>query len=321
PITLTSSSPLPTGTLPSATFNSGAPAGWAIGNAGAANTAWQYTLGNALTYAGGFNLTNFSVDGTRFAVALSDAGGASSVTNTTLTTPSFSTVGYSALSVSFQQVLVIASGAGLVEASIDGGTTWTTAATYYGGNTLAPSTATINLAGYLNQPDVRLRWHYTDTWGYLWALDSVTFTGTPATYTYAWSLVSGDGLPVTTNAASIVVTPTQSSVYRLTVGYTGGSCTASSTVAVETVTNSIEAYPVPFGDAGLSLRVSTCTAGPAAVQIYDIVGRRVYNSVVSTPPVGNTTVTIPEAGLLRPGNYVVKVQQGTQNTSFNVVRQ
>ena len=486
PVTLTNNSPLPTGTLPSTNFNSGAPTGWTIGNTGVAAATWQYSAGNTINYAR-FRLTGYSLDGTRFAYAISDAGGAGSQTNTTLTSPVFSTVGYSALSLSFQHALIIASGAGLVEISTDGGTTWAVAATYYGADDFNPTTATINLAGYLNQSNVRLRWHYTDTYGYLWAIDNVAFTGTPATYSYAWSLVSGDGLPTTTNTASLVATPTQSSVYRLTVGYAGGSCTSSSTVSVNVyptptlvtsaalacpgspatlsatnaasiasfsptyawslvsgdglpattnaatisvtptqnsvyrltvtypgscplsstvsvgvvptptlaasasvvcagstsqlsatniptagytyvwslvsgdglpatvntptitvsptkysvyrltvsnsgcstsatvvvtgITNVIDAYPVPFGDAGLSLQVSTCTAGPASVQIYDIMGRRVYDSTVGTPQVGTTTVSMPETGRLRPGKYIVKVQQGTQNTTFNVVRQ
>jgi hypothetical protein len=318
-VTLTSNSLAPTGTLPNTNFNSGAPTGWTVGNSGAANTAWQYTPGNTLNYSGGFNLTNFSIDGTRFAIAISDAGGQSSVTNTTLTSPAFSTMGYSALSVSFQQVLVVDSGAGMVEVSVDGGTTWTAAATYYGANTITPSTATINLAGYLNQPSVQLRWHYTDTWGYLWAIDNVAFMATPATYTYAWTQVSGNGLPAITNTPTISVNPTQNSVYRLTVS--SGSCSASSTVGVIAVTNQIDAYPVPFGDAGLSLQVSTCTAGPATVQIYDILGRRMYESTVGAPQVGITTISMPETSRLRPGKYIVKVQQGTQNTTFNVVRQ
>jgi hypothetical protein len=318
-VTLASNSLAPTGTLPSTNFNSGAPAGWTIGNTGAAATTWQYTPGNTLNYSGGFTLSNFTIDGSRFAVAFSDAGGAGSVTNTTLTSPAFSTIGYSALSVSFQQVLVLDSGVGTVEISTNGGTTWTTAATYYGANTVAPSTMTINLASYLNQASVQLRWHYTDVWGYLWAIDNVAFTATPATYTYAWSLVSGNGLPATVNTPAITVTPTQNSVYRLTVS--NGSCASSSVISVASVTNQIDAYPVPFGDDGLSLKVSTCTAGPATVQIYDIMGRRVYENTVGTPQVGSTTISLPETGLLRPGKYIVKVQQGIQNTTFNVVRQ
>jgi hypothetical protein len=481
PVTLTGSGPVVSGTLPNATFDTGAPAGWAIGNTGAPATIWQYTTGTTLFFPG---IGNFSLNGTRFAYANSDAGGQGSTTNTTLTSPVFSTVGYSSLSVSFQQFIILDSGSGAVEISTNGGTTWTPVATY-DSDVNPPATSTINLNSYLNQPSVQLRWHYTDAWGYFWAIDNIAFTGTPATYTYAWSLVSGDGLPTTTNTSSIVATPTQNSVYRLSLSFAGGSCaststvtvnvyptptivtsaalacpgspavlsatnlagfsptyawslvsgdglptvtntptlsvtptqnssyrltvtypggcsfssapvsvtvvptpaltasasvvcagstaqlsatnipatgytyawslvsgdglpatvntptisvtptkasvyrltvssggcTASSTVTVTGVTNQIDAYPVPFGDAGLSLQVSTCTAGPATVQIYDILGRRMYESTVGAPQVGITTISLPETSRLRPGKYIVKVQQGSQNTTFNVVRQ
>jgi zinc-dependent metalloproteinase lipoprotein len=398
PVTLTGTAPVPSGTLPNADFNTGAPTGWTIANAGAPATTWQYTAGTTLTYPG--LITNFSLNGSRFAYAVSDAGGQGSVTNTTLTSPVFSTVGYSALSLSFQQILVVDSGSGAVEITTNGGTTWTPIATYTEVNPAA--TSTINLVSYLNQPTVQLRWKYTDTWGYLWAIDNVAFAATPASYTYAWTLVSGDGLPTATNTASIVAMPTQNSVYRLSVTYAGGNCPASATVSVAVVptpalvasesvicaggtsqlsatnvpatgytyawtlvsgnglpattntatiavnptlnsvyrltisagscstsstvnvtaiTNQIDAYPVPFGDAGLSLKISTCTAGPATVQIYDIMGRRQYESTVGTPQVGITPINLPETSRLRPGKYIVKVQQGTQNTTFNVVRQ
>jgi hypothetical protein len=318
-------------------------------------------------------------------------------------------MGYSALQVSFQQVYYPYEGVATVEATTDGGITWVAITTYRGqqggiasASTASSVTSTVNLASVLNKPSVQLRWHYVDTYGTLWAIDNVQFTPTVPTLTYSWTLVSGDGLPSTTNTPSITVAPTQSSVYRLTVGFAGSSCTSSatvnvtvvptptlvasasvvcagstsqlsatnipttgytyawslvsgnglpatvntptlivsptqasvyrltvsngtcstsSTVTVTGVTNQIDAYPVPFGDKGLSLQVSTCTAGAASVQIYDILGRRVYESTVGAPQVGITTIDMPETGRLRPGKYIVKVQQGTQNTTFNVVRQ
>ena len=256
PVTLTGSGLTVSGTLPSADFNAGAPTGWTIGNTGAAATTWQYTAGTTLTYSGGFRLTNFSLNGSRFAYAISDAGGSGSVTNTTLTSPDFSTVGYSALSVSFQQFLVLDSGTGAVEISTNGGTTWTPVATY-SSDVNPAATSTVNLAGYLNQPSVRLRWHYTDAWGYLWAIDNVVVTGTPATYNYAWSLVSGNGLPTTTNTASIAVSPTQNSVYRLTVNYAGATCAASSTV-------NVNVYPTPVLATSIS---SVCAGGTAVLSV------------------------------------------------------
>lgn len=405
-VTLTPTGLTPTSsTLPSENFN-GTATGWTIGNTGAAATTWQYSTG--YTYAN-FGLANFTLNGSRFVIANSDAGGNNSITNTTLTSPAFSTMGYSALQVSFQQVYYPYEGIATVEATTDGGTTWVAVTTYrgqQGGLTSAslgaPVTSTVNLASVLNKPNVQLRWHYVDAYGTLWAIDNVQFTATVPTLTYNWTVVSGDGLPAVTNTSSITVAPTQSSVYRLTVGFAGSSCTssstvlvtvvptpalvasepvicaggtaqlsatnvpatgytyawtlvsgdglpatvntptitvtptkasvyrltvstggcsASSTITVTGVTNQIDAYPVPFGDAGLSLQVSTCTAGPATVQIYDILGRRMYESTVGAPQVGITTIYLPETGRLRPGKYIVKVQQGTQNTTFNVVRQ
>jgi len=484
--TLTGTGPAASGTLPNENFNTGAPVGWTIGNTGAAATTWQYTAGTTLTYPG--IVTNYSLNGSRFAYAISNAGGPGSTTNTTLTSPTFSTVGYSALSVSFQQVTILtaAAGSGSVEISTNGGTTWTPVYTNTS-NITSPVVTSVSLASYLNQPSVQLRWHYVDAYGSVWFIDNVAFTATPASYTYAWSLVSGDGLPATTTTSTLTVNPTQNSVYRLNLGYVGSSCTSTSTVSVNVyptpvlatsaatacagssatlsasnaaaiagfsptyawsvvsgdglptttnaptlsvtptqnsvyrltvtypgscalsstvsvavvptptlaasasvvcagsssqlsatnipatgytyawtlvsgdglpatvntptisvtptrlsvyrltvssngcstsatvtvtgVTNQIDAFEVPFGDAGLSLQVSTCTAGPATVQIYDMLGRRMYESTVATPQVGITTVGLPETGRLRPGKYIVKVQQGTQNTTINVVRQ
>lgn len=486
PVAIATNSLAATGTLPSENFNGTAP-GWTIGNTGAAATTWQYSAGYTAPRLG---LSNYTLNGSRFVIANSDAGGVGSTTNTTLTSPTFSTIGYSTLSVSFLQAFYPYAGvaAATVEASTDGGATWSVAAKYdYELGTATPVTSAVDLAAYLNRPSVRLRWHYVDVYGAYWAIDNIQFTaaqpaitytwsvvsgdglpatantaslavaptqssvyrlsvgfagssctststvsvnvyptptltssvatacpGSPATLsatnaaaiasyspTYAWSLVSGDGLPTTTNTASISVTPTQNSVYRLTVTYPGscalsstvsvaavptpalvtsasvvcagsaaqlsasnipttgytyawtlvsgdglpatvntatisvaptqasvyrltvssGGCSASSTVTVVGVTNQIDAYPVPFGDAGLSLKISTCTAGAATVQIYDMLGRLMYESTVGTPQVGITPIDMPETSRLRPGKYIVKVQQGTQNTTFNVVRQ
>ncbi|MGI4863557.1 MAG: M43 family zinc metalloprotease [Janthinobacterium lividum] len=483
--TLSASGLTPTGSLPSENFNGTAP-GWTIANTGAAASAWQYSASYTNTRLG---LTNYTLDGSRFVIANSDAGGVGSTTNTTLTSPAFSTVGYASLSVSFLQAFYpyAAVAAATVEASTDNGTTWAVVARYdYELGTTTPVTSTVNLVAYLNRPSVRLRWHYIDVYGVYWAIDNVQFIATQPALTYAWSQVSGDGLPTATTTPTLTVSPTQNSVYRLTVGYTGtgctststvtvnayqapsltasvptvcagaptvlsapnlataspapaytwtlvsgnglptvtntptltvsptqnsvyrlsvnyggsctlsstvsvaivptpvlaasatsvcaggtaqlsatnvpatgytyawtlvsgnglptttntatitvsptqysvyrltisnGTCSTSATISVEGITNAIQAYPVPFGDNGLSLQVSTCTAGAVSVQIYDVLGRRVFGSTVANAQVGTVQVSLPETGRLRPGKYIVKVQQGTQDQTFNVVRQ
>ena len=50
--------------------------------------------------------------------------------------------------------------------------------------------------------------------------------------TYNWTLVSGDGLPPSTSGPTLVVTPTQNSLYRLTLSGGGFTCATSDTIGV-----------------------------------------------------------------------------------------
>ncbi|MDO7886512.1 M43 family zinc metalloprotease [Hymenobacter cheonanensis] len=234
------------GSLPSEDFNGTAP-GWTIGNAGLASTAWQYRPA-PFSYSSAYvELSSYSLNGSRFALANSDIGGANSTTNTTLVSPVFSTVGYSTLQVAFQQYYRNDPGdLATVEISTDGGTTWAPVATYIDGQGTSsrPASSLINLNAYVSQPSVQLRWHYMATWAYFWAIDNVAVTGTPAPFTYAWSLVSGNGLPATAAGPTLTVSPTQSSVYRVTVSSPSFVCTTSDTIGVRL------AAPVWSGAAG-----------------------------------------------------------------------
>jgi hypothetical protein len=218
--------------LPNENFNGTAP-GWTITNAGATNAAWQYLT--AYSYTSTYlTLSNYSLDGSRFVLANSDAGGSGSITNTTLTSPVFSTQGYSDLQLTFLQRLAYSTGdVAVVEASTNG-TTWTPVTSYTAdqGTADTPTTSTVNLNAFLNKPSVQVRWRYNTSWSYYWAIDNVQFSGTAPTPSYTWSVVSGDGLPTTTTTPTVNVAPSQTSVYRLTVSYPGVACTSSATIGV-----------------------------------------------------------------------------------------
>ncbi|MGI4759633.1 MAG: M43 family zinc metalloprotease [Janthinobacterium lividum] len=234
------------GSLPSEDFNGSAP-GWTIGNAGLASTAWRFRPA-PFSYSSAYvELSNYSLNGSQFALANSDIGGPNSTTNTTLASPVFSTVGYSTLQVTFQQYYRNDPGdLATVEISTDGGTSWAPVATYIDGQGISsrPATSTINLDAYVSQPSVQLRWHYMATWAYFWAIDNVALTGTPAPFTYTWSLVSGNGLLAVTNTPTLTVSPTQSSIYRVTVSSPSFACATSDTIGVRL------AAPVWSGAAG-----------------------------------------------------------------------
>ncbi|RZK61401.1 MAG: hypothetical protein EOO59_05165, partial [Hymenobacter sp.] len=218
--------------LPNENFN-GAATGWTLANAGTAPAAWQYSAPYSYTSIY-LTLSNYSLDGTRFALANSDAGGQGSITNTTLTSPAFSTQGYADLRLTFVQRLAYQDGdIAAVEASTDG-TTWAAVASYTTdqGTATTPATSTVALSAFVNQPRVQVRWRYYANYSYFWAVDNIQFSGSQPTPSYAWTVVSGDGLPATTTTPTVTVAPSQTSVYRLTVSYPGVACTSAATISV-----------------------------------------------------------------------------------------
>jgi hypothetical protein len=96
---------------------------------------------------------------------------------------------------------------------------------------------------------------------------------------------------------------------------------AASPPTPATIAYAISAFPVPFSGDGLSIQVTTATAGPLHVQLYDLLGRVIYNQDLAGVEVGTSTVALPGSGLLAPAKYVLVVRQGTQTAKLNVVRQ
>lgn len=132
--------------------------------------------------------TNFSTqDGGKFAFTNADVGGSGSTTATMLTSPSFSTVGYSTLSLAFEQIYLqyMADITAAVEISTNGGSSWTTLADYFligtqgttTNNAQATTISTLDLTPYINQPNVQIRYNYQSAWGYYWIIDNVVITG------------------------------------------------------------------------------------------------------------------------------------------------
>jgi hypothetical protein len=100
--------------------------------------------------------------------------------------------------------------------------------------------------------------------------------------------------------------------------WTLGSATTPLTPAAMQYT--IAALPVPFTSEGLSLLVTTPTAGPLHVRMYDVIGRTLYDHTVANVEVGTSTVQLPNSGFLQPGKYILHVQQANQEARLNVAR-
>jgi len=121
-----------------------------------------------------------SNDSSQFYMSNSDAQGLGGSTNTELKSPVFSTIGYSSANLSFYHYLYLTNNS-TVDYTLDGGNTWVTLQTYTGtqGAVAAFANAILPLpAAVLNQPTVQLRFKYTASWGWFWAIDNVSITGT-----------------------------------------------------------------------------------------------------------------------------------------------
>jgi len=96
---------------------------------------------------------------------------------------------------------------------------------------------------------------------------------------------------------------------------------ATAPLKLAPVTYAITAFPVPFGADGLSFELTTPTAGPLSVQLYDVLGRVIYDQAVASVEVGTSIVRLAGAGQVRPAKYVLVVRQASQQARLNVVRE
>jgi len=229
-------------------------------------------------YTYGFYGTFHSNDNSQFYVTNSDAQGSAGTTATELKSPIFSTAGFSSANLSFFHHLYFPSTAN-VEYTINGGTTWVTLQSYTTsqGAIAAFTNATIALpAAMLNQPSVQLRFNYGDSWGYFWAIDNVSITGTQVA-PMVWS--------PTTNLYSDAAATTPYTGQNLSTVYFKTSTAAAAVTYTATATS-------PLG----CPRVATVpvvvyqTAAPTGLQFYQFCPTGGATVTSMTPVVNGTSI-------------------------------
>ncbi|RAK64063.1 hypothetical protein DLM85_19155 [Hymenobacter edaphi] len=207
-------------------------AGYKLGGSGtpANGTAYNGPDGNA---AGHYYVADSDKYG-------SSTGGVNS-TITTLTSPSFSTLGFTGATLSFQHFYYYYSTdvTAQVEYSVNGGA-WAVLADYEAtgasvGSATTGATAALPLpAAALGQTDVRIRFSYETSYGFSWAIDNVSVAGPSLEdATFTWTPASG--LSATTGS-SVTATPSATTTYTVTANYAAINCASSKPVTV-TVTD------------------------------------------------------------------------------------
>ncbi|MEI8203994.1 MAG: hypothetical protein WCH34_13320 [Bacteroidota bacterium] len=295
-------------------FN-GTPTGWTQTNSSVggttANAAWAlYANGYTYSVYGTFH----SNDNSQFVMSNSDYQGIlGTSTATILKSPAFSTLGYSSASINFYQYYYYQSGGtAKVEASIDGNT-WTTLQTYTStqGAYAAFASSTVALtAPFINQPIVYIRFNYYDVYGYWWAIDNVSITGTAST-TIVWSPVTelytdaGATASYAGGAATSLWSKPSSNITYTATATSGIGCTSLGSTTI-----TINHVPAPTGNATQNIcfagTVASLLASGTAIKWYDAATGG--NLLLSTTPLtdGSTyyaTQTI--GGCESPGRLAV----------------
>lgn len=222
----TVSSPNPTFALLAQDFNTGLGA-WTVSGSGAP-TGWQIVPGSA-------NAAGVPGDGSN----MLQAAAQSVITNATITSPSFSTVGYGSAVLKFNEYLLFADPdvSARIQYSVNGGP-WTLLEEHGmspfssvgsgAWNAASPETSISLPAPAIGQSDVRVRWVY-DASQYYWYLDNISVTGQLPASTFAWTGALGLSCTTCTNP-TITPTSTGANNYSVTVTSSAGCVTTNGVV-------------------------------------------------------------------------------------------
>jgi len=282
-----------------------------------ANAAWTLRQnGYFITDAS----ATYSNDNSQYYLSNSDQqNSATSTTLTTLTSPAFSTAGLSSGNLSFYHYFrEYANSAVKVQLSSNG-SNWTDVVTY--ASTQGTPTAFANVSlpiptAFLNQASVYVRFRYDAKDGWFWAIDNVLVTGVqPNTaMSYAWTSTPAG---FTSNLQNPTVTPTQNTIYTVTVTNLN-SCSASASTA-QVVVNSPSAGGTVSGSATVC-----ATANSGTLTLGNYVGNVVRwesstNNFGNVITIANTTATLNYTNLAVTTSFRAIVQNGNCATATSSV--
>jgi len=159
-----------------------------------ANAAWTLRADGYIY--GSTPVTFHSNDNSQFYISNSDAQGSGGITNTELISPVLNTTGFTSLALKFWHYFryTDSESQAKVEVSLDGGTNWeaTPLASYTSTQGAAAGfvQVTLDLSAYVNQPDLKIRFRYHDTYGWYWCIDNVSVIGS-AQAALTWGPLTG----------------------------------------------------------------------------------------------------------------------------------
>ncbi len=226
-----------------------------------------------------------------YAFVNSDGFGSGNSQNADLVSPTLNLVAYSAVTLQFSNYFKSYAGSsGTLSYSIDNGTTWSQVVSYTTTSATNPAVFNQVIGGVAGQASVKFKWNYTGTYGYYWAIDDISITGTAAATlsvtpanqnvasaagTTPFSVTTSSAWTATSNAAWCTLTPSGTGNGTLTATYTQNTGITS---RVATLTVTVTGAPP------VSVTVTQAAASPTLTVTPP-------NQNVSAPA-GNTSFTV-----------------------------
>ena len=308
-------------------FNGSAP-GWTFTtgttptpHAGGNTTAALWTLRpNGFNPGGSSGVGPMSSnDATQFVISNSDAQGSGTQTNVVMTSPVFSLVGFTSASLRFfHYYKPWVNGYARVSISTDGGTTWTQILNW--GTSFAETQGTptnfdqeiFSLDPYVGQANLRIRFDYYTSWGYVWAIDNFLVSGS-ASSAVTWTPVTGlftDAamtIPYTAGTGTNVVYAAPSS----TTTYTASAATPAPTVCSTSTPVTVTVPTLVIGTAGPTNQPNcsgiandiTLVGSAGTVIHWESSANATFTTPVVIPGSASATLTSAQIGLINANRW------------------
>jgi len=202
-----------------------------------------------------------------YAYLNSDAYGSGNSQNTDLISPTLDLSTYTSVNLQFSHYFLSYTGSsGTLSYSINNGTTWTQIQQFTATSTTNPATFNQAVNAVAGQSQVKFKWNYTGTYGYSWAIDNVTITGstsvptlsvtpsnqnvTAAAGTTPFTVTSNSAWTATSNQSWCTVTPSGSGNGTITATYTQNTLTTQRVANVTVTVTGLTPIVVTVTQAG-----------------------------------------------------------------------
>lgn|GEM_PF-429942 len=273
-----------------------------------------WLFGTITGYTGLPNLTG------NYAYLCSRAYGSGNSQNADLVTPVLDCSAYNTVTLGFNHYFRQGGGAtASLSYSSDGGTTWNTIQSWTT-STTNPAAFSQVIAGAAGSANVKFRWNYTGTYGYWWAVDDLSVTGTttntlsvtpsnqnvpasPAGST-SFSVTSNTSWNASSNQSWCTVTPSGTGNGTITANYTVNTLVAGRVATITVTASGAPTVTVTVTQAGVTPTLSVTPSNqnvpdsPAGTTPFTVTSNTDWTAVsnqtwctVTPSGTGNGTIT------------------------------